>query len=80
MVDDAIKKLREKTFDERRKNSHYTLIERQPLNKMIKSLIGDNFIGTRKCGGKLEILTKTPMTDKELKDVKNMWEKREIID
>ena len=75
MVEDIVKKLREKGFDERRKEKHYTVIEREPLNKRIKAMIGDNFVGLRKSGRKLEILTEVPLTDNELKNVKKMWEK-----
>jgi len=41
--------------------------------KKIKTLLGDNFIGTRRCRGKLELVTKNPLTAKELKSVEKIW-------
>ena len=51
----------------------YTVILEPSRTENIKTILGDNFIGTRRCRGKLELVTKNPLTAKELKSVEKIW-------
>jgi len=72
-----IKDVNENSFDEKKKKHPHVLITSDSPSKQIKTFLGDNYIGTRRCGRNIELITVNPLTDKELKEVKKIWRKSE---
>ena len=73
MVKDAPLLKKKKSFEELRKKAKHITIEAESRTKRIKKLLGDNFIGTRRSGKKLEIITHNDISEKDLKKIKKIW-------
>ena len=74
---DAYEDVDKNSFDEKKKKHPHVLITSDSPSKQIRTLLGDNYIGTRRCGRNIELITVNPLTDKELKEVKKIWRKSE---
>ena len=68
---------RPKSFEERKKQYHHTILTQGKRRDRIKAILGDNIVGLRQCGGKIELLTKEEIPPGLRERIEKIWRRDE---
>jgi len=64
-------------FEKLKKKHHHIVLTQGKRRDRIKAILGDNLVGVRQCGGKIEILTKDEIPHGVKERIEKIWRRDE---
>jgi len=64
-------------FDGRKKKHHMTVLTKGNRRERIKAKLGENLVSIRQVGGKIELMTKNPLSEGVRVAVEKIWRREE---